>query len=80
MKRNIQNNYNASTFNTFTITRNKSKKPFLADDQVTKAKSETLLQKSAQTLENKKLNSKKYQSTKLTHWYSEDEMLSKARQ
>jgi len=54
MKQNIQNNYNCSTFNTFTITKNKNRKTLLADDQVTIAKSETLLQKSAQILENKK--------------------------
>jgi len=54
MKRNIQNIYNCSNFNIFTITRNKYKKPLLADDQVTTGKSETLLQKSAYILENKK--------------------------
>jgi hypothetical protein len=54
MKQNIQNNYNCSTYNTFTVMRNKNRKTLLADDQVTIAKSETLLQKSAQILANKK--------------------------
>jgi hypothetical protein len=52
MKLNIQNNYNCSTFNIFTIARNKNRKPLLAYDLVTIAKSETLFQKSAHILEN----------------------------